>query len=206
MKKNPLRPLFLLLLLPFLLLELPAFADARSTALLTRLSEQVRKMPGYAVSFSVTSGEQLIEGRYVVKGESYYMSFGIAEVFCDGKTRWEVDSSKKEVVMDAVNRTSHNILDNPTHAFDLVDGSFKTTLISETGGVAVVRLIPTSAQAGMTTIVLSINTATATPRSLTYELSGDHVEVTVNSFRASSAMPKIFRATDYPNYEKIDFR
>lgn len=71
--------------------------DNDAKALIGRLSEQMRSMENYEVSFAVKSGDQKIKGYYAVSGEKYYISIGDAEVFCDGGARYEVKDRKSVV-------------------------------------------------------------------------------------------------------------
>lgn len=197
----------MLLLLGSLLWVLPVLsADTRSTVLLKGLSEKIRSMEGYVVEFEVLTSDRTIGGRYFVRGDAYYMSFGAAQVFSDGLSRWEVDPDKKEVVIDVVDTASRNILNNPTRAFDLIDGGFSCDLVGESSGKATVRLVPVSADTGITTLELTLDTSSLLPLSVAYDLDGERVEVVLSSFRPSAREPDRFHASDYPGYELIDFR
>lgn len=184
----------------------PAGAETRSGELLARLSEKVRSMKGYAVDFVVRTSDQTISGRYLVRGDAYSMTFGNAVVFGDGCARWEVDPDKREVVIDAVDLSSHNLLNNPTRAFDLANGEFVHELLDERNGKATIRLVPATPKAGITTVLLTLDTSTSLPVAVTYDLDDERVEISVVSFRPSVQAPASFRAADYPEYELIDFR
>lgn len=114
----------------------------RAEELLRRLVASIRALGDYGVSFAVESGDQTVEGHYSVSGNRYSMTLGDAEVFCDGKVRYEVDHRRREVVIDRVNESSRNIVDNPTRAFDFLDAQYRASLVSEVGSCAVVRLTP----------------------------------------------------------------
>lgn len=183
-----------------------ARADTRSGELLARLSDKIRSMEGYAVDFVVRTSDRTIPGRYLVRGDAYSMTFGSAEVFSDGRARWEVDPEKREVVIDAVDLTSRNLLNNPTRAFDLADGGFAHELLEEHGGKATIRLVPATPEAGISTVLLTLDTAASLPLAVAYDLDDERVEITVVSFRATVEVPAPFLAENYPDYELIDFR
>lgn len=183
-----------------------ARADGRSADLLRRLQAMVEGMAGYRVDFAVEAEGHTFAGHYLVRGESYYMALGEAEVYCDGKVRYEVDPSKREIVVDVVDPASRNILNNPTRAFSLLDGSFTHETLSESGGKATLRLAPVSRTAGISRLSLELDTRTLHPGKLVYDADGEVVTIVIRSFRADSSPLKRFEEKNYPSYELIDFR
>lgn len=179
-------------------------------ALIGRLSNQVRSMENYEVEFTVKSGDQQIKGYYAVSGDKYYISIGEAEVFCDGSARYEVNPQNKEVTVDAVDNKSHNILTNPTRAFDFIDGEFNFAMVGTSAGVATVKLTSTAENAALGVIFVAIDTTTAQPRSLTYDVDGDQIAVEIVSFDEMVGMVDIsmftFDKNNYRGYEIVDFR
>lgn len=184
--------------------------DSNAKALIGRLSDQVRSMENYEVEFMVKSGDQQIKGYYAVSGEKYYISIGEAEVFCDGSARYEVNPQNKEVTVDAVDNKSHNILTNPTRAFDFIDGEFNFAMVGTNADVATVKLTSTAENAALGVIFVAIDTATAHPRSLTYDVDGDQIAVEIASFDEMVGMVDIsmftFDKNNYRGYEIVDFR
>ena len=89
-------------------------------AILRRTADYVKKLGDYGVSFVLTSGDYASSGRYAVSGDVYYIAVDNAEVYSDGKTRYEVNHARKEVSVDDMDAASRNILDNPTRCFDFV--------------------------------------------------------------------------------------
>lgn len=182
--------------------------DAKT--LIGRLSEQIRSMENYEVSFTVNSGDQKIKGYYAVSGEKYYISIGDAEVFCDGGARYEVNPQNKEVTVDAVDTKSHNILTNPTRAFDFIDGEFAFEMVGVNNGVATVKLTSTAENAVLGAIFVVMDTATAQPHSLTYDIDGAQIAIEVASIDELTGMVDIsmftFDKNNYRGYEIVDFR
>ena len=179
-------------------------------ALIGRLSEQIRSMENYEVSFTVNSGDQKIKGYYAVSGEKYYISIGDAEVFCDGGARYEVNPQNKEVTVDAVDTKSHNILTNPTRAFDFIDGEFNFTTVGSDNGITTIKLTSTAENAVLGAIFVVMDTATAQPRSLTYDIDGAQIAIEVASIDELTGMVDIsmftFDKNNYRGYEIVDFR
>ena len=120
-------------------------ADGRAAEILEKLAAGFRALGAYGVTFEVSSDEYTTRGRYAVEGENYYIAVGEAEVYCDGKIRYEIDNRRREVTIDDVDTSSRNLLSNPAHAFDFIGTQYAPSLVSDAGGRAVVRLTPTSA-------------------------------------------------------------
>lgn len=184
--------------------------DIDARALVARLSDQIRAMESYEVSFNIHSGDQKVKGYYAVSGEKYYISIGDAEVFCDGGARYEVNPQNKEVTVDAVDNKSHNILTNPTRAFDFIDGEFNFTTVDSADGIATIKLTSTAENAALSTIYVAIEVASAQPKSLTYDVDGDQIVVEIASIDEMVGMVDIsmftFDKNNYRGYEVIDFR
>lgn len=184
--------------------------DSDAKALIGRLSEQMRSMENYEVSFAAKSGDQKIKGYYAVSGEKYYISIGDAEVFCDGGARYEVNAQNKEVTVDAVDTKSHNILTNPTRAFDFIDGEFNFTTVGTENGITTVKLTSTAENAALGVIFVALDSATAQPRSLTYDVDGAQIIIEIASIDELTGMVDIsmftFDKNNYRGYEIVDFR
>ena len=183
-----------------------AAAAGDAGEVLRALSAKIRSMSGYAVEFSLRSGTQTVRGEYTVRGDAFYMKFGQAEVYSDGKTRREVDPEKKEVIIDAVDPRSHNILNNPTRAFDLAPEPFAAELVEQSGQKSVVRLTPNDKSGGISTVVLTVDAKSGLPAALSYMLDHERIEVEIHAFGPTDRAPRKFRAADYDGYEMIDFR
>lgn len=183
-----------------------ALADGRSSQLLSGVESRIESMGGYRVDFTIGLKSSSINGYYEVRGDSYYLKVGTSEVYCDGRVRYEVSADNREVVIDNVDPTSHNILQNPTKAFKLVDGGYSHSLLSEKQGSATIRLIPQGKGGDSATIDLKIRLSDMQPLSIIYNTSSDAIDITVNSFVRSQTPLKSFSMALYPGYEMIDFR
>ena len=134
-----------------------ASAADRAGDLLRGISDGFRAMKSYAVRFEVATADYRSSGSYVVEGEAYSLELGDAEVFCDGKVRYEVDNGRREVTILDVDRRSRNILNNPVRAFDFIGSDYSCELLWERDGQAAVRLTPmagSDSSAGEITLVV----------------------------------------------------
>lgn len=187
-------------------IALPLRADERSQALLSALQQRIESMAGYRVEFRVEAQGHTYEGYYRVRGDHYYMSLGQAEVYCDGETRYEIDPAKREVIIDVVDPTSHNILNNPTRAFHLLDNDFTHETLSEAAGIASLLLKPASRRMGISQITLHLDSATLTPRYIAYDADGEQIKVVIVRLSEENTPLPLFETARYPDYELIDFR
>ena len=182
-------------------------ADGRAAEILEKLAAGFRALGAYGVTFEVSSGEYTTRGRYAVEGENYYIAVGEAEVYCDGKIRYEIDNRRREVTIDDVDTSSRNLLSNPAHAFDFIGTQYAPSLVSDAEGRAVVRLTPTSADASPAgEILVTVDTAAMRPESLRYDYDGEQVGIAVLGVAPLDTPLKAFSKGDYKGYEFIDFR
>ena len=182
-------------------------ADGRAAEILEKLAAGFRALGAYGVTFEVSSDEYTTRGRYAVEGENYYIAGGEAEVYCDGKIRYEIDNRRREVTIDDVDTSSRNLLSNPAHAFDFIGTQYAPSLVSDAEGRAVVRLTPTSADASPAgEILVTVDTAAMRPESLRYDYDGEQVGIAVLGVAPLDTPLKAFSKGDYKGYEFIDFR
>ena len=182
-------------------------ADGRAAEILEKLAAGFRALGAYGVTFEVSSDEYTTRGRYAVEGENYYIAVGEAEVYCDGKIRYEIDNRRREVTIDDVDTSSRNLLSNPAHAFDFIGTQYAPSLVSDAEGRAVVRLTPTSANASPAgEILVTVDTAAMRPESLRYDYDGEQVGIAVLGVAPLDTPLKAFSKGDYKGYEFIDFR
>lgn len=193
-------------LLLLLLGVAPLRADERSTELLRRLQQQVERLAGYHIRFTVQVEGREIAGDCQVRGESCYLRLGEAELYADATTRYEVDPTKREVVIDSIDPTSHNLLQNPTRAFLSLAEDFQHETRSEAAGFATLRLTPASRSVGVSTLELILDTKSALPCSLRYDADGEQLLIVISTFEPSNSPLQRFDAASYPDYELIDFR
>lgn len=197
----------LLLLAALLACGNSVLAAGRATEILDKLAAGFRSMGAYGVTFDVVANDFTTQGSYAVSDDRYYMTLGDAEVFCDGKTRWEVDNRRREVTLSEVDTKSRNILNNPVRAFDFLGSEYTPLLASEKDGRAVVMLTPVSKSASATgNITVTVVTATMRPVALSYEYDGEQVGITIGSITPQKTPLKSFNKANYAGYEFIDFR
>lgn len=180
--------------------------DDHALALLRQVTSAFSQMSGYSVDFEVETADGPIPGYYEVNGPNYYIQVNDMEAYGDAQFRYEVNSSKREIVIDLVDLESHNLLNNPTRAFDFVEGEYATELLDETEQTAVIRLTPRSVRSAVGVIDIEIDKTRSLPVSVTYEVDGDRVQIDIRAISEREASARAFDRDKYPDYEWIDFR
>ncbi|MBR4995954.1 MAG: hypothetical protein IKY82_07820 [Alistipes sp.] len=190
-----------------LLLSLPLMASNNSdaVALLGRLSKYVGQLGNYEVQFDMNAGEYSTRGYFRVAGDLYYISVGDAEVYSDGKVRYEVDNQHEEVYIDEVDTKSRNVLDNPTRCFDFAGTDYLSEVVRRDSGAATIKLVSKD-KSVEGEIYLTIKESTAEPLAIEYRLYDDRFNVKVCSIAKSKTSPAKFDRSRYRDYEIIDFR
>ena len=195
----------ILMLILALFATMAAVADGGALQVVQRVARYVKSLGVYDVNFLLTSGEYAAKGYFQVEGDMYYMRVGGAEVYSDGKVRYEVDNERKEINIDNVSLDSHNILDNPTRCFDFVGSDYSIKSEAERGENITLNITPKNEeQIGI--IRLVSDTKSGRPESLEYEMYDEKVKVQILSIGRSKEPMKRFRESDYGDYEIVDFR
>ncbi len=188
-----------------LMLSLSAMADEQSKAALQRVARYVEALGAYDAAFKVSAGEFQASGEYAVAGDSYYIKLDAAEVYSDGKVRYEIDHNRGEINVDNVDLASRNVLDNPTRCFDFVDSGYESNIHAQSGGQQTIHLRSTDATIEGD-IYLTVDVATGRPRKLEYRLYDDVIVVDVLSLAKRTQSIGRFEKSKYKDYEMIDFR
>lgn len=179
--------------------------SAQAAAWLRKLTGYLRSLGSYTVRFTIESNENSIDGSYTVAGDNYYLQLADAEVYGVLGTRYEVDNRRREVAIDRTNLDSHNILDNPTRAFDFVDSEFTPQQAREEENQVIVTLLPQASQS-ISAITLTLDAPTGAPKLIEYDFDGERIRIAILHVGHTSAPPKSYNAASYDGYEIIDFR
>ena len=169
-----------------------------------RLAAAMEAMRAYTVDFRAEAGDESIMGRYEVDADRYHISVAGNEVYGDDIVRREIDIRKREIVVDAADTTSRNLLTNPTRGFRFLGDDYHARLDSESGDRAVITLTPAAkSTAGIISVTLSISDSL--PKKICYNTEGEIVTIVIESIGKGAEVPE-FSAANYPDFEIIDFR
>lgn len=184
----------------------PVRAADDGASWLNRLQRAVRSLGDYEVRFELsTADDYATTGSCRVSGESYVIAMPQARVYCDGKARYEVNDRTREVVVDAVDTESRNLLDNPVRAFDFVGEQYDVRIAAEQPERITLRLTPRS-KGALSIIELTLDKDSALPVSVIYGAEDMRISLKIVSFGKSATPFPDFRKTDFADYEWIDFR
>lgn len=172
----------------------------------TALSQAVKALGSYAVRFTVSVGEHKVSGNYSVGSDRYHLTLGNIEVYGDKECRHEVDTSRKEVAVDRVDNTSHNLLNNPLSAFDFIDDEYLAETLSEQTDRVDVRLTPRQKSEQSGVVEIAIDRRTNLPKSIIYRPSGECIKIDIDHIGATAAVPAKFDPIKFRDFEIIDFR
>lgn len=129
------------------------------------------------------------EAEVSVQCDSYTMSGNGIQVYCDGAKVWTVDSTTREVYIEAVDDMAANSLANPAALFMHLGTSFDLVSSSQSGGKFSYKLAP-KADCGVISADLVIN-QDGTPVSAVFVLEDSlKVDVTVKSMSVEKTKPE----------------
>lgn len=194
----------IILLIALLVVSFAARAEGERE-LLGRVADYVAALGNYEVEFNVAAGDYTSQGRYLVWGDAYYILLDKAEVYSDGKLRYEIDRERKEVNIDNIDLQSRNILDNPTRCFDFVDDEYSSQILKRECGIVTVRLVARDEQLEGE-ILLRVDEMTGRPLGVEYHLYEDSIQIDISSIKSTKNKIMTFKKSDYKDYDIVDFR
>ena len=103
---------YLMILMSVLMCITECFAQTAEQTAVCRVAEYVSKLGSYDVEFDIEAEGYEASGSYAVAGDSYHIVLPQAEVYCDGKVRYEIDHERREVNVDVVDENkTESIMD-----------------------------------------------------------------------------------------------
>ena len=188
-----------------LMLSWSAAAEEGVWQILQRVSDYMGSQKGYEVRFAIKAEGYNTEGRYCVKGDSYYIEVADAEVYSDGKVRYEVDNLRHEINVDNMDSNSRNIMDNPTRCFDFVEEDYTAEIVKQSTD-EVTLCLQAKDKSVEGEIYLTVNPDSGAPQRVEYLLYDDRMYVEVVAINRAAGNVKNFARSAYKDYEMIDFR
>lgn len=177
---------------------------------LNQLEESMDERYAYTITVVVeaSDSESVLSGCVMVEGDSYYMSLEAMEVYSDGKLRYEINNERKEVTEDRVNLMSHDLLTNPTRAFDFAPEEFDITLVfSHNDEIARLALTPRDEDYGVTTIELALvrEGDRVCPQQIAYDYDGDRVVISLRECESREWVLPVWNEANYRAYDIVSF-
>lgn len=181
-------------------------ADNRPQAVLKQLTAALGALEGYSVVFEVHTDGDVVPGYYEVSGDNYYMHVNGQEVYGDAEFRYEIDPDRKEVVIDRVDLTSHNLLNNPTRGVRFHRRRICRLAFEREGKHGRNPAYSAAYPVGRRADRRRSGHGRSLPTAVIYEIDGDRVRIDIRSVTVHEASPRTFDAENYAGYEWIDFR
>lgn len=194
----------LIILMSVMMCAVECFAQGAEQEMVRRVAEYVGKLGSYELNFEIEAEGYEAAGSYVVAGDSYHIILPQAEVYSDGKARYEIDHERREVNVDVVDLTSRNVLDNPTRCFDFVGDGYQVR-IAEQNDEHITLRIEAAEDAFEGEIYLTADVV-GKPMELKYKLYDDVIKVVVKSIASRKTKLSSFDKSVYKDYDIIDFR
>lgn len=160
----------------------------------------------YALYMKVTAYGEQMNGYFMVEKDSYYIQLGAMEVYSDGKLRYEVNNTRKEVTEDRVNLDSRDLLTNPTRAFAFVESEFTATVSEKIHNGVILKLVPKQS-ADITAVYVSVvwRDNRIVPMAIKYDYDGQEVMIALVMADVNSAVMPRWNKSAYKSYDIVSF-
>ena len=160
----------------------------------------------YALYMKVTAYGEQMNGYFMVEKDSYYIQLGAMEVYSDGKLRYEVNNTRKEVTEDRVNLDSRDLLTNPTRAFAFVESEFTASISEKIHNGVILKLVPKQS-ADITAVYVSVvwRDNRIVPMAIKYDYDGQEVMIALVMADVNSAVMPRWNKSAYKSYDIVSF-
>lgn len=185
---------------------LPASAAAGEPAaeLLRRMESRLAALGCYSVQFEMLYDDVSSSGEYRVNGDDFYIHVGDVEVYSAGGVKYEVDASKREIVVDAADTGVADIVSNPTHGISAMVEAFDASFIEKDGRRAV-RLVPKEPSASSETVIVIPDASGELPSEIIYSSGSGELRLRLTEIKRSSTDIPRFDSASYDGYEVVEF-
>ena len=150
-------------------------------------------------SFTVSSDTPVTgSGGVIFHGNCYKMLASGLEIWCDGKTRWTMDHSSKEVYVEEVDAAAVDYASNPSSLILAIGSVFTQTASRQTTfngkSVTEVTLVPSVSDTGLSQVVMFFSSGNVPAGAV---ITLDDGTKTTFSIRNYSAVPHSDQSFSY---------
>lgn len=187
-------------------------ADQQSDAILAKLRTKVRSYTSYKIYFSASvEGDGSTNGTVLVSGLKFAAKAMGQELYYDGKTLWNYIPRNKEVMIEQLNPSESSVLSNPTRLLNVNPQDYNHQLLSESGGVYTIELLPKVATSDYSAIRLHVDSKTSLPVRISIDVaeSWEPIELVINRIEENIPVKSEdfqFDPKSVKGIEVIDFR
>jgi outer membrane lipoprotein-sorting protein len=193
--------------------------DARSSAVLEKLSAKMKRMPSFSADFTSTLIDKQADMENTQKGnikatdDKFELTLGENTVVSDGNVVWTYNSGSNEVMIDDLDEMFEDDI-SPTKLYSIWEEGFKNTYGGEESldkvKCDIIKLFPDDpAEKNYHTIVLYVTSIDPTIKKVKIlGKDGTDIAYSIDNFVKQSYPATRFRFnnSDYPGVEVIDNR
>ena len=187
----------------FTLFILVGCFSASAESLLGCFERSLAALGDYRVAFTVTMGDMVTEGNYAVSGNDFYITLYGAEYYVADGVKYEINSERKEIVVDTAQSLGGDLLSNPAQAFSILARDFEQNEVTIDSRRAV-RLSERNGGAGDILVVADKNGTL--PQMIVYIYGEERMTIVLDSIESLAAGIPRFDRSKYADLEVIDMR
>lgn len=177
--------------------------SASAEGLIEHFENSLKGLGDYRVTFTATMGDMVTSGNYAVSGSDFYIVIAGVEYYVAQGVKHEVNSERKEIVVDSAESMGGDLLSNPAKGFSILARDFEQRDVTIDSRKAV-RLNPRSGEGGQ--ILVVANKGGNLPQMIVYIYDDSRMIITLDAIESlTSGIPR-FDRSKYPDYEVIDMR
>ena len=177
--------------------------SASAEGLIEHFENSLKGLGDYRVTFTATMGDMVTSGNYAVSGSDFYIVIAGVEYYVAQGVKYEVNSERKEIVVDSAESMGGDLLSNPAKGFSILARDFEQRDVTIDSRKAV-RLNPRSGEGGE--ILVVANKGGNLPQMIVYIYDDSRMIITLDAIESlTSGIPR-FDRSKYPDYEVIDMR
>lgn len=177
--------------------------SASAEGLIEHFENSLKGLGDYRVTFTATMGDMVTSGNYAVSGSDFYIVIAGVEYYVAQGVKYEVNSERKEIVVDSAESMGGDLLSNPAKGFSILARDFEQRDVTIDSRKAV-RLNPRSGEGGQ--ILVVANKGGNLPQMIVYIYDDSRMIITLDAIESlTSGIPR-FDRSKYPDYEVIDMR
>ena len=176
---------------------------ASAQSLLDSFSQRLASMGRYQAKFAVVVDGQTIGGEYIVEGSNFYITSDGVELYVADGVKYEVNSNKREVIVDSTASLGSDLLSNPAQSFESLKSQFNVS-DSIASGVKMVKLTPKEGSGE--SIDIYADGSGELPRRIVYNFANGSITILLTSIKPYVGTLPLFEQARYAEYEVIDMR
>lgn len=177
--------------------------SASAEGLIEHFENSLKGLGDYRVTFTATMGDMVTAGNYAVSGSDFYIVIAGVEYYVAQGVKHEVNSERKEIVVDSAESMGGDLLSNPAKGFSILARDFEQRDVTIDSRKAV-RLNPRRGEGGE--ILVVANKGGNLPQMIVYIYDDSRMIITLDAIESlTSGIPR-FDRSKYPDYEVIDMR